>query len=134
VAQSRKILRRNGYGSYLGLKTRGHRVCTMPVLNEVDGPSEGIKIVAFFAGLLLPFGIDFIERIFEARGCESRYRRLVLEPVLAACPKPPLRRSQKLRLCKSTCVYSSPPRNSSASQSGRAPVLKQTYQRLSSGN
>jgi hypothetical protein len=30
MAQSRRILRRNCYGSYLGLKKRGQRVRTMP--------------------------------------------------------------------------------------------------------
>jgi hypothetical protein len=32
MAQGRKILRRNGYGSYLGLKRRGQRVRNMPPL------------------------------------------------------------------------------------------------------
>jgi hypothetical protein len=45
VAQGRKILRRNGYGSYLGLKRRGRRVRTM---RAVD-PSEASA---------LPIGCD----------------------------------------------------------------------------
>jgi hypothetical protein len=45
MAQGRKILRRNGYGSYLGLKRRGRRVRTM---RAVD-PSEASA---------LPIGCD----------------------------------------------------------------------------
>ena len=41
MAQGRKILRRNGYRSDLGLKRRGQRVRTMPTLDTKRSSPKG---------------------------------------------------------------------------------------------